>query len=389
MGSQPRCCPARRRWRVEQHGVDEHRSFQGQRGWRYSDGMQSTIIRRIERELGITGLMDALANELPGSDLQSLMLEVYRVRSSRVREPTTLARAARDPLWAPSVISARDLNVFDSVAFAAASDFVALDLSPVCPFGASSVLGRTSQNNVLTAIRNAEALGDSTIAMALEAARRRDIDELVRLCASHRVIRLQPFEVAGFTPHFRLFGLVTAGRETGSSRFETAHLLEHVAVYLRLFRRLNASGFSLQRPMVEFTDMTAVEIAIDAAGISRDEVRSSIRAHHLGGTERFLREHGIALPADAHHPLLESEVIEPLRAEFPEAQYRLNYTRLEGLGYYRRFALRISPQAPDGDRHPVVDGGFTDWTARLMSNQKERLLISGIGSEFVCKKYVA
>ena len=51
------------------------------------------------------------------------------------------------------------------------------------------------------------------------------------------------------------------------------------------------------------------------------------------------------------------------------------------------FTLRISPQAPDGNRYPIVDGGFTDWTARLLGNKKERLLISGIGSEFVCKTY--
>ena len=47
----------------------------------------------------------------------------------------------------------------------------------------------------------------------------------------------------------------------------------------------------------------------------------------------------------------------------------------------------ISVQAPDGNNYPLVDGGFTDWTARLLGNQKERLLISGIGSEFVCKTY--
>jgi hypothetical protein len=183
--------------------------------------------------------------------------------------------------------------------------------------------------------------------------------------------------------------LVTAGRDVGSSRFETAHLLEHARVYLRMFQKLNALGFSLRDPLVEFTDITAVDAAIDAAGVCREEVRNSIRTHHFGGTERFLRERGIALLADANHPVLESAVLEPLRAEFPEGQYRVNPARLEGLGYYRRFALRISPQAPDGNRYPVVDGGFTDWTARLMGNQKERLLISGIGSEFVCKKYAA
>jgi hypothetical protein len=32
-----------------------------------------------------------------------------------------------------------------------------------------------------------------------------------------------------------------------------------------------------------------------------------------------------------------------------------------------------------GDHGEVGDGGFTDWTARLLGNGKERLLISGYG----------
>jgi hypothetical protein len=49
--------------------------------------------------------------------------------------------------------------------------------------------------------------------------------------------------------------------------------------------------------------------------------------------------------------------------------------------------LRISPIAPDGNRYAVTDGGFTNWTARLLEDRKERLLATGIGSEFVCAKY--
>jgi hypothetical protein len=278
--------------------------------------------------------------------------------------------------------------MFDSVAFQAASEFVAMELSPVCPFSATSTLGGTSQNNVVTAIRNAEALGDPTIALALEAGRRRRSAGLVRLCASHRVVRLQPFDVPGYSPHFRVFALVTAGRDTGSFRFETANLLEHVRVYLRTFRMLTGLGFSLQSPVVEFADMTAVEASLAVAGITRDEVRKSIRAHRLGASQRFLRERGMTAPLDARHPLLESQVIKPLRDEFPEAQFRVNQERLEGLGYYHSFTLLISSQAPDGNRYPLVDGGFTDWTARLLGNKKERLLISGVGSEFVCKTYL-
>lgn len=335
----------------------------------------------------MAGLAEALAHKLPASDLRSLLLEVYQVRADATKEPAGLAQAGRDALVKPSSVSARDFAAFDLAAFEAAEHFEALDLSPVCPFGVSSKLGSTHQNNLLTTIRNVEGLGDSTIAMALEAAHRRSSGEVIRLCASHRVIRLQPFEGPGLTPHFRLFAMVTAGRDSGSWNFELEQLADHLRVYLRMFRMLEAAGFSIRGPLVEVSDMDAVEAALHTAGVDHEEVRRNIRAHWFGGSDRFLQEHGIDLARDAEHPLLEKAVLQPLRAEFPEAELRVNQARLEGLGYYRGFALRISPLAPDGNRYPVADGGFTDWTARLLGNRKERLLISGIGSEFLCKKY--
>ncbi|HEY3738215.1 MAG TPA: hypothetical protein VGL53_00150 [Bryobacteraceae bacterium] len=350
--------------------------------------MPSKLATRIEKDSGVAGLFDALAHKLPASDLQSLLLEVYRDRSEVTREPALLEQSLRNPLLAPSTVNARQFAEFDCAAFDAASGFLPLDLSPACAFGASHALGGTSQNNVLTAIRNVEALGDPTIAMAFEAAHRRRLgSDTVRLCASHRVIRLQPFDVPGFSPHFRLFAMISAGRVAPSNGFEASELLEHCAAYLRLFRMLNEAGFSISDPLVEFTDLHQVESALAAAGVTHADVRESIRAHQPGGTERFLADRGITLAKDAQHSLLDTRVITPLRTEFPEVEFRVNLARLEGLGYYRGFALRISPRAPDGMRYPVGDGGFTDWTARLLGNRKERLLISGIGTEFLCKKY--
>src|SRR5262244_1372143 len=124
--------------------------------------MPSDIVRRIERETALPGLADALTTKLPASDLHSLMMEVFRVRSNSVK---LFAFAAQDPLLTASSLDARILMTFDRAAFAAALEFDALDLSPVCPFGASFALGGTSQNNILTTIRNAEILGDSTISM--------------------------------------------------------------------------------------------------------------------------------------------------------------------------------------------------------------------------------
>ena len=336
----------------------------------------------------MAGLHDALAFRVAPTDLQSLLMGVYWNRAQDLKAPALLENTVRNSLLSPSSVSARKLLEFDCVAFAAAANFEALDLSPVGPFGASFTLGGTSQNNVVTAVRNAEALGDSTIAMALECAkRRRHSADVVRLCASHRVIRLQPVNVPGFTPHFRLFAMVTAGRDSGSPGFEFEQLREHLRVYLSMFRDLAGAGLQLTEPLVEITDLAGVEAVLRSAGVQAEEIRESVRAHWPGGSERFLTGRGIGLSADARHEGLEHEVFGPLREEFPEAVYRVNQTRLEGIGYYRGFAMRISPVAPDHERYAVVDGGFTDWTARLLSNAKERLLVSGLGSEFTCKKY--
>jgi hypothetical protein len=35
----------------------------------------------------------------------------------------------------------------------------------------------------------------------------------------------------------------------------------------------------------------------------------------------------------------------------------------------------------------LVDGGFSTWIQQLLSNQKERFLISGLGSERVCSVF--
>src|SRR5258708_21262400 len=191
--------------------------------------MQSKIVSRIVEESGIPRLFSVLGEEISPSDLQSLLLSAYKSRVRTIRESAVLARMERSNLVTPSSVDARLLNAFDRIAFAAANDFEAVDLSPVCPLATQSVLGGIDQNNVLTTIRNAEVLGDSTPALTLECARRRKSaahradSAPVRLCSSHRCVRLQPFDIPGFTPHFRLFGLVSAGRDTGSSSFELQH----------------------------------------------------------------------------------------------------------------------------------------------------------------------
>jgi hypothetical protein len=52
--------------------------------------------------------------------------------------------------------------------------------------------------------------------------------------------------------------------------------------------------------------------------------------------------------------------------------------RQAGRGYYRDLCFKVNAYS-GGEPSEVGDGGFTDWTARLTANQKERLLICGVG----------
>ena len=54
--------------------------------------------------------------------------------------------------------------------------------------------------------------------------------------------------------------------------------------------------------------------------------------------------------------------------------------RQSGRGYYRDLCFKVTAYA-DGEPREIGDGGFTDWTARLTANAKERLLILGLSTD--------
>ncbi len=54
--------------------------------------------------------------------------------------------------------------------------------------------------------------------------------------------------------------------------------------------------------------------------------------------------------------------------------------REAGRSYYRDLCFKVHVHR-DGEPLEIGDGGFTDWTARLLANQKERLLISGLSAD--------
>ncbi len=311
--------------------------------------MDNPIVERILREAGTPDLLETLTQRLEPSDLQSLLLAVYRERAKGTSPAALLRHYRQNRFVQPATLDPRKLLEFDRLAFALLPPgFEPLELSPVCPLGTNSVVATVDQNNAVATIRNTEVCSDSTNVMALECAVRRQAlyaksgsaPQDIKLCASHRLLRPQFFQGPALFTHFRIFSLCTAGRDRGSYRFETKVLREHIAFYLRLFKETVKLGIVLRGVVVALTAF--------------DESRMDI---------------------------LRTEIIERLSSEYADVGFEFDQTRESGRGYYSGAAFRIAARDSAGTEYGIVDGGVTNWTQQLLSSRKERLLVSGVGSE--------
>lgn len=159
---------------------------------------------------------------------------------------------------------------------------------------------------------------------------------MVRLAASQRQVRAQNYGDPAASAHFQLLAVVSAGRARPRSAFECAGVVEHVRYYVSLIRRWRPPW--------------SVEVALtDFTGRSR---------------------------------LLTDQVLGPLREQaLPEAEVRVDPDRQQGRGYYLDLCYKIHARTEAGARVELGDGGTTDWTRRLLSDRRERLVIGGLGVE--------
>ncbi len=314
------------------------------------------IIDRILRETSTPNLLDILSDGLTPTDLQSLLLEAYRRRAAKVTPAALLAQHERNRFTRPATVDPQVLLDFDRLAFAHANPpFTPIELAPVTPLGANSVVGLVDQNKAVVTSRNTEVVSDSTNVLALECAVRRRSrlrtpnrqNDLVRLCASHRLLRAQSYGDPLSLAHFRLFALCSAGRDQVSFQFELAALHEQLAAYLRLLSAAIAIGYRIAHLRVAVTDLTA------------------------GRQEEPLR----------------SAVLDPLATAFPAVQVGFDPDRPDGRTYYTSACFHIFASDESGNEYQIADGGFTTWTQSLLSNAKERLLISGLGTERLCSAF--
>jgi hypothetical protein len=307
-----------------------------------SGGDAVDALDRVAREIGGTEVVDRLA-ALSGSDFTTVMLEVARRRAARETPATVLRRYQRDRFVRPGGLPWQSgRRAEDALLGCLPPETEVVPLAPLVPLGTHSVLATVSQHKVVTAIRACEVAADPTNALALEAATRRAHGRsgVVRLAAVQRVVRAQRFP-AGWAAHFGLFATVTAGRDQGSHRFELAALDEQLRF--------------------------AVD-ALRAAGVRRVQVALT--------------------PLSDDGERIAAATAEALAVAAPSADIVMDHERAGGRGYYRDLCFKVNALVDgpvdgtsDAASEEIGDGGFTDWTAQLLADGKERLLITGYGTD--------
>lgn len=313
----------------------------------------SKIVERIERETGVPGLVTILAERLAPTDLQSRLLEVYRLRGGRQQPAAVLAQYQSDRFVHPSPVSPSRLLAWEQAALGMLPpEFESLALSPVCPLGTSSAIATVAQDWAVATARNTEVVSDSTNVLALECALRRrrllranaKSTAPVHLAASHRLLRGQRYDSPGSYCHSSTFVLCSAGRDQGHSRFELSALSVHIRFYLRALTAFLGPAVPLQLSVTDFR-------------------------------------------ADSRGAALEEELLSRVSSESEGVACGSDAQRESGRGYYLDLCFHIHATAPSGRRLELVDGGSVNWTQRLLSNSKERLVTSGIGSERLCSEF--
>jgi hypothetical protein len=306
------------------------------------------ILERLQRKAGVPGLLDVLSERFSPSELTSLMLEVYRRQAQKRTLAQVLTDYEQDRFVRPSRVDVQRLLEWEQVALSSLPDgFEPLELAPVCPLGTSSVVAGVDQNWSVATSRNSEVVSDATNVLALEvASRRRQLlrddprsSQVVHLAAHHRLLRPQLFTGPHQVAHFALFALVSGGRAGGRSSFELQTIATHLHIHLKALRAYLGSSLVLRVVISDFSE--------------RDRV-------------------------DA----LESEVLVSLRQNFENLTCVIDPERSSGRGYYSGLAFQIYAQTGHEELF-LVDGGEVNWTQKLLANAKERLVISGLGSERV------
>ena len=308
----------------------------------------SKLIQKIVAAQGTTDLVEFLAQRLSASELNSLLLEVFHQRSQQLK-PADLLQAYRSNRFVQTAtIDPLAFRAFESklMRYVEEAEFICKECAPIAPFGSCAVVAPVDQKNIITANRHTEVVADVTNVLALEITKLRSgwskqmrQARQLDFYSVHRHVRAQLFELTGFTPHFKILAMVSGGRDQGSHQFEIDNFQKHLNTYVNML--VNGVGIPLRDLAVHFTVFTNV-------------------AHNSPAGQLCER-------------IMEGVVVKEVNIATMEQ---------EGFTYYQKLRFKLVWNKA-GQVLDIGDGGLVDWSQQLLQDKKERMLISGLGTEYL------
>lgn len=317
-----------------------------------SNSEEQRKLQRIVRDAGLGDILNLLIKNVSSSDLNTLLLEVFR---ERVRESTSsdlMRRYESNRFVHPAAVNPIELKhlEIDVLQIADNHGFSPIQLSPVAPLGSCSIVAPADQNKIISALRGTEAVADATNLLTLhicdliKSRKASNEADFLRFSTTHRHVRAQHFgDASGMSSHFHVFCLVTSGKDKGSYSFEKQAIWEHIHVYQDIFKPLSNSG----------TDVIL-----------------------------NVRRSGYKDPEELIQRVMQYGEQMPIQVSTSES------TGKEENSYYRGLQFNIVVKVK-GQNFNIGDGGFVDWPQQLLHNKKERMLISAIGLDLMLLQGIA
>jgi len=301
----------------------------------------NNISNMVAKKMGYTNLLDDLSKKLSASELNTLLLELFRIRSKKIMPAELLRQFKKNRFVAPSEVDTIQFNEFEGrcLKLAKTKGFAPITLSPLAPFGTCSAIAFVDQNNVVTALRGTEVVSDATNVFAILIARASKKNErFIIYPATQRHVRSQALSNPAFTAHFGIFCLATGGPDAGSFSFELDQLFDHITTHLAVY----ANEFDL----------------------NKEELLLKI----------FLKDEN-----EIFHQKLKQRMKSMNGQVAVQIEKQINPGEYYKLVQFKFFIVR------NGQEINLSDGGFVDWTQKLIPNKKHRLIISGVGTELIHK----
>jgi hypothetical protein len=337
------------------------------------------------------------------SQINNVLMEVLSEKIETIKPSEVLKNYTDNRFCLISEINPKDLNLINQIFYNKLPEkYELLSIPPVAPIGAVSSLTEIDQKTILSTIRNLEIVSDPTAILALESAKRRKVNSsnVVTLATSHNSLRLQQFSKAHMAPYFSGLVISASGQDIGNRSFEFSQTKDQIEIWLNFIKELNTNNnYSINDISVSISDTNIISELIKNNLLDRDEITRRIRAPQV---KHIFNENNIDIPIKLSsidsdlfnkYPFLNKtsykldefnkNIIDKLRKTFPNIEFYFDLGRLSGMGYFDGLLFKIRGKNQDGQIFNLVDGGLCNWTAKLLSNNKEQFIASGAGTDVI------